>query len=151
MGNNDKHRKSPNPSGHSSQTSNTNEVLPRSSRLLRDQRWALHAYNVVANVPDGNTERKDYKIAVNDLGTDILRCGLAAAVAALERRGERGKRLLNDLASSEISGLRGKNADELPGAVRGLDLDAYMLATREMLQVATWLKRAVQASFGDDA
>jgi len=31
--------------------------------------------------------------------------------------------------------------------VRELDADGYMIATREMLQVATWLKRAVQATF----
>jgi len=32
--------------------------------------------------------------------------------------------------------------------VRGLDVDGYIIATREILQLATWLKRAAQATFG---
>ncbi|NJM90824.1 MAG: type III-B CRISPR module-associated protein Cmr5, partial [Myxococcales bacterium] len=38
-------------------------------------------------------------------------------------------------------------AQTLAQRVRGLDADGYMMATRELLQVATWLKRAVQATF----
>lgn len=114
--------------------------------LTRAQRRARHAYACASQVPEG--EQKEYKIAVNDLGANILRSGLAAAMAALERRRDRAavKRLLNDLAAAGIPGLEG-TGDALPGMVRGLPLEGYMLATKEMLQVVTWLKRAVQATF----
>ena len=97
-------------------------------------------------------KQQDYKIAVNDLGADILRSGLSAALAVLERsKDERGKQLLDHVArhvaTSRIPDLEKATSDNLPGLVRGLDVDAYMLATREILQLAGWLKRAAQATF----
>jgi CRISPR-associated protein Cmr5 len=115
--------------------------------ILRDQRRALHAYEVVGNVP--KTRRKDYEIAVNDLGANILRSGLCAAIAAVQRRGSGGEGLLGHLAAANVPGLENATANDLASRVRELDADTYMIATREMLQVAVWLKRAVQATFGE--
>ncbi|MFQ5744780.1 MAG: type III-B CRISPR module-associated protein Cmr5 [Acidobacteriota bacterium] len=117
--------------------------------LLRHQSLALHAYGVVGKV-SGKQQRKDYERAVKNLGANILRSGLAAAMAALERRSDRGKRLLDHLARAGIPGLEAATADDLPERVRGLDVDAYMIATRQMLHLAAWLKRAAQATFVDD-
>lgn len=113
--------------------------------LLRDQRRALHAYDSVSKVPKEG--RKDYEIAVNDLGANILRSGLCAALAAVQRLGRRGELLLKHLAEAGVPGLEKATAEELAKRVRELDVDAYMIATREMLEVAVWLKRAVQATF----
>ncbi|MBI2566727.1 MAG: type III-B CRISPR module-associated protein Cmr5 [Candidatus Schekmanbacteria bacterium] len=114
--------------------------------LRRDQRCALHAYEAVGRVP--RNQQKDYEITVNDLGTNILRSGLCAAIAGLQRLGNRGELLLGHLAAASVSGLDGATADDLARRVRELDADTYMISTREMLQVAVWLKRAVQATFG---
>ncbi|MBX3230651.1 MAG: type III-B CRISPR module-associated protein Cmr5 [Labilithrix sp.] len=111
---------------------------------LRDQQRALHAYNAVAAVQRG--QQADYVIAVNDLGANILRSGLCAAIASLQRR-DRGNVLLGHLANAGVPGLEGATARDLAQRVRGLDADSYMMATRELLEVATWLKRAVQATF----
>lgn len=113
--------------------------------LLRDQRRALHAYESVEKVP--KDERKDYQIAVNDLGANILRSGLCAAIAAVQRLGSRGELLLGHLAAAGVPGLEGATAKDIARRVRKLDADAYMIATREMLHVAVWLKRAAQATF----
>jgi len=122
--------------------------MPAESRtFVRDQRRALHAYKVVAEVPKEN--QKDYEIAVNDFGANILRSGLCAAIAAVQRLGDRGKLLLDHLASAGVPGLEGATENDLAKRVRELDAEAYMIATREMLQVAVWLKRAVQATFGE--
>jgi CRISPR-associated protein Cmr5 len=114
--------------------------------LLRDQQRALHAYEAAGKV--GKDQRDDYKVAVNNLGANILRSGLCAALAAVQRLGKRGELLLGHLATAGVPGLEGTAAGDLARRVRGLDADSYMIATREMLQVATWLKRAVQATFG---
>lgn len=113
--------------------------------MLRDQQRALHAYEAVATVQRG--QQKDYAIAVNDLGANILRSGLCAAIASVQRLGDRGADLLGHLASAGIPGLENATAQNLAQRVRELDADSYMMATRELLQVATWLKRAVQATF----
>lgn len=125
-----------------------NEAGSRLKVLPRDQRRARYAYKVVAEVPEN--ERKDYKIAVTGLGANILRSGLCAALAAVQRRGQRGKLLLAHLARAGVAGLENVSAEGLAGRVRELDALAYMIATREMLQVAVWLKRAVQATFEED-
>jgi CRISPR-associated protein Cmr5 len=116
--------------------------------VLRDQRRALHAYEAVGSVQ--KAQQKDYQIAVNDLGANILRSGLCAAIASVERLGDRGNVLLGHLASAGVPGLDGATARDLAKRVRELNVDGYMIAAREMLQVATWLKRAVQATFGED-
>ncbi len=113
--------------------------------LLRDQQRALHAYDVVSSVPQN--KRKNYKIAVNELGANILRSGLCAAIASVQRLGDND--LLDHLASANIPGLEGTTEQNLAESVRRLDADSYMIATRELLQVASWLKRAVQATFDE--
>ena len=117
----------------------------RSRSRLRDQRRALHAYESVATVP--KVRQKEYTIAVNDLGANIVRSGLCAAIAAVQRLDSGGGLLLRHLAAAGVPGLEGATADDVTRRVRDLDAGAYMLATREMLQVAMWLKRAVQATF----
>jgi CRISPR-associated protein Cmr5 len=113
---------------------------------LRQQEWALAAYRSADRV--AAEQRDDYRIAVNDLCANVLRGGLAAAVAALERARDRaGGLVLEDLAAAGVTGLAGAGADELPARVRGLDVDGYMIATREVLQFGAWLRRAVQATF----
>ena len=51
--------------------------------VLRDQLRARHAYASVASVPAPNFD--DYRIAVNAFGTQVLRLGLCAAIAWLQR------------------------------------------------------------------
>lgn len=114
--------------------------------LLRDQQRALRAYAAVDTVTDPQA-RESYKIAVNDLGANILRSGLCAAIASVQRLGDRGHVLLGHLATMGVPGLETATARDLAHRIREMDADGYMIATREMLQVASWLKRAVQATF----
>jgi CRISPR-associated protein Cmr5 len=123
----------------------TESALAAAGKITRDQRRALHAYRCVESVE--HQKQNDYKIAINDLGANILRSGLAAAIAAVERQGEEGKLLLRHLAEAGVPGLEGSTADTLPGCVRAMNVEAYMIATVELLHVAKWLKRAVQATF----
>lgn len=116
-------------------------------RLTREQQRARHAYQRVERVPE--PERADYGARVSSLGATVLRNGLAAALAFLEREKEKKavERLLEDLASAELPGLPAVKGPELPGRVRDLELRGYMLATREVLRLAVWFQRAVQATF----
>lgn len=114
--------------------------------LLRDQERALKAYTAVAEIQKkGKDIQTDYKISVHALGAEILQSGLAAAMAGLERRKEEGDLLRGQLAAAGIPGLTQSTCASLPGDVRALELDPYIIATRETLQVVLWLKRAVQA------
>lgn len=117
------------------------------SAVLRDQARARFAYERVAEVPVN--ERKDYQNAVLSFGADILRVGLLAALAAVQRLEKRGERLLDDLARAKIPGLEARNGAELVQKARELDVDAYMIATRETLAVVGWLRRACQATFAE--
>jgi len=130
------------------------------TRRTRDQERAIHAYERVEKVPKDLFEH--YKAQVNTLGPTVLRSGLTAALAFLERKlkdmsDEQRERaspqvkaaalLLDHLAGATLPGLEQvQQGGQLPEAVRRLEpLSAYMLATREVLHVALWLRRAVQA------
>ncbi len=114
----------------------------------RDQQRAQRAYAAVRDVPPG--DREDFKIAVHALGAEILQSGLAAAMAGLERRTKENQpphRLFGFLGQAQIPGIGKAQPGQVANIVRGLPLDAYILATRETLQAVLWLKRAVQAKF----
>lgn len=123
------------------------------TQRTRQQERALHAYERVGDVPQ--QERKAYATHVHTLGSAVLRNGLAAALAFLERELEAEKqkparpagRLLGDLARAQLVGLTPTTGAQLPAAVRQLEMDAYMLVTRELLQTLVWFRRAVQATF----
>ncbi|MCP3062645.1 type III-B CRISPR module-associated protein Cmr5 [Myxococcus sp. K38C18041901] len=125
------------------------------SGVTREQQRATDAYARVTAVPADL--RPDYKPRVHGLGASVLRDGLAAALTFLER--ERDPKepnaamlLLEDLAKvlgkARLPGLSAPLTGEtLPGAVRKLGLEEYMLATRETLRLVVWFRRAVQATF----
>lgn len=117
--------------------------------MTRDQLRAQHAYQCVRAAASAG-QLKDYKILVDTLGANILRSGLAVAIATVEREVGRdrpaAKQMLDDLGAANIHGLQGSDHHSLGETVRSsLDLPAYLLATREALKVVTWFKRAVQA------
>jgi CRISPR-associated protein Cmr5 len=116
--------------------------------LTRDQRRALHAYACVESVPAG--EQGEYGPRVQALGSAVLRNGLAAALAFLEREKDNSaaKRLLDDLARAGIAGIPPQvRGEELPREMRKLELGSYMRATRDVLHLVVWFRRAVQATF----
>lgn len=122
--------------------------------LRRDQLRAQHAYKQVRIARDKlKDDWAHYKVAVDMLGPTVLQNGLVAAFAFLERdaakesmsgRGGARRQLLEDLANASIPGFDGSGKD-LPARVRDMNTDDYILATREVLQVAHWFKRATQA------
>lgn len=115
----------------------------------RDQQRALHAYaRAEAAQAKGKAYRGDYKVQVFGLGPHVMRSGLAGALAFIERDPRpAASDFLKDLAEAGIPGL-GATAGTLPARVRqASSVDNYMLATREVLKLALWFRRAVQATF----
>ncbi|MDC0741485.1 type III-B CRISPR module-associated protein Cmr5 [Polyangium mundeleinium] len=114
----------------------------------RDQERALHAYaRVKAAVEAGLKD--EYKVLVHGLAPTVQRNGLAAAISFIEREKPRTKaagRFLDDLAAASLPHLDGRKGDTLPGDIRGLQVPEYMLVTREVLKLAIWFRRAVQAT-----
>jgi CRISPR-associated protein Cmr5 len=114
----------------------------------RDQQRAARAYRQVSGLPADTSTRDDYKIAVRSLGANILRGGLSAGIASLLRKGNGtngASHLLAHIAASQIPDLANVTPATLYPAINGLEVRAYMLATRETLQVVSWLKRASDA------
>ena len=115
--------------------------------MRRDQRRAAHAYDYVRKAQETlGDDWKSYKIAIDGLGPAILRNGLDAAFAFLERDAGTDpiKTLFDDLAKAGVRGFDGAGSS-LPARIRTMDTDDYMLATREILLVVHWFKRAAQA------
>jgi CRISPR-associated protein Cmr5 len=115
--------------------------------ILRDQARARHAYACVASVP--THQRDDYKIAVNAFGAHVMRTGLCAAIAWLQRRDSDAAGLfLGHLDAAGIRGLpanSGKGSATFVDKVHAVDAASYMIATRDTLALVVWFRRAVQA------
>lgn len=120
-----------------------NPARTTAPRLLRDQRRAEIAYQCVAETLQPAVDAKAYRNLVLAIGVDIRRMGLSGALAAIERD-KAGALLLGHLRRAPMHA-RLLEDQKLPSWARSLDLTAYILATREMLQFVVWLRRAVQA------
>ena len=114
--------------------------------MTRDQQRALAAYETLDAVVAADN-LKNFASLVNGLGGQIIRTGLAAslAFAARYRDDAAATALFDHLRKAKIPGVEGKNRLELITSVSKLDVRAYMHATRELLRVILWLKRAIQA------
>jgi len=81
-------------------------------------------------------------------GATVQRCGLLQALAFLQRS---SVRQVGNVVSSKIAihlrgqGMIGGGNEDLILTVRQLSDPAYMLATREVIALSVWLKRAAQA------
>ena len=80
-------------------------------RYTRDQLRAKYAYNRVLHAKNDLPEKdlKEYKIAVNHFGANVLKNGLVLALAFLARQMDKrkaNKTLLEDLAGVEVFGLQ---------------------------------------------
>ena len=118
--------------------------------IMKDQERARRAYGLVTNVED---KQDDYKIAMNGLGANIIRLGLSAALAELQRRGGKGgDQALDHLAAvlNEVNlpGLgNALKRDNLVNRINRLGAQDYMLVTRELMAQISWFRRAMQAIF----
>jgi hypothetical protein len=116
-------------------------------QLRKDQERALTAYSwAEAARRDGKLD--EYEIAVQSFAAALLRSGFAAAVSVLERSKERDgfKLLLDDLANRPLLGIAATSAADWPASVRALgDVTQYMQATRELMLLLGWLRRACRA------
>jgi len=118
--------------------------------VLRDQLRARHAYASVESVPPQDWD--DYRIAVNAFGAQVIRLGLCAAVAWLQRAPTQGAGIfLGHLDAAELRGLPpgqpGRGAAlSFAAKVQAADAANYMIATRDTLAHVVWFRRALQAA-----
>ena len=81
-------------------------------------------------------------------GATVQRCGLLQALAFLQRP---TVRQVGNIVSSRLGGhlreqgMIGGGNEELIQTVKQLSDASYMLATREVIALSVWLKRAAQA------
>lgn len=136
----------------------------------RDQRRADFAYRRLGDAAtQKNIEAKDLANQVQSLGAFVLRDGLAATMAFLERDKEKPPiKFLLDLLADWLAGREHpappkaparppgasdgpRSGEDLPGWVRRLPLRDYQLCTRELLQLAVWLRRAAQVTLAENS
>lgn len=109
----------------------------------REQGRAAWAYEAVSGAHADRATWSRYQGVVMGLPVVILRCGLVGALAWLHRQNDAGKEVRRQLGTAKVPGLVGGPEELLPRAC-ALPLGPYMVATREVLKLAGWLKRAAQ-------
>lgn len=107
--------------------------------LTRDQERAAFAWRCLGGLTG---DRKKYTTAVQTFAGTLRRGGLAVAVATLDRL--EARELKQHLCEARIAGFPPR-AEQLAATVFAMDAAAYMIATREAIAVAVWLKRAAEA------
>ena len=118
--------------------------------MTREQERAAHAFVCIRKV--GAANQKNYKILVNEFGTNIIRSGLMAAIAFIQRYRDQGvaRLFFEHLAGASIPGLH-CNGGDLAAHIKKLEANEYMFTTREFLKIALWFKRAAQAELSNVA
>lgn len=93
---------------------------------------------------------KAWKTAAMSFGSEVQRCGLLQAVAFLHRGQDKDAAMrLTECIRDHLIKVRILVPDEpaspLLTILRGVSTDEYMMATREVLALSLWLRRATQA------
>lgn len=101
-------------------------------------------------------QSKAWKTAAMSFGSEVQRCGLLQAVAFLHRGQDKGVALrLTECVRDHLIQVRILAPDEpespLLTILRGVSTDEYMMATREVLALSLWLRRATQAQNAAEA
>lgn len=112
--------------------------------MNRDQKRALDTFERVRQVHVG--QLSDYRIAAQGLVVNLIRSGLAASMADLLRTAARpgSAQFAKDLCGSLPEHLRPTGEANMLRWAAELPTDRYMLATREVLRLSVWFKRALQ-------
>ena len=122
---------------------------PADRILRKDQERALTAYRWAGEAKAANPSLiEEYETAVQGFAAALLRSGLAVAVSVLERSANRGgfALLLAHLGGWKLPGIDGVPATDWPGRVRLIsNVGQYMQATRELVALLSWLRRACRA------
>jgi len=121
--------------------------------IIKDQERARRAYTLVEGI---KKKQRDYKTTLNALGGNIIRLGLSAALAELQRREKLGgqevlEHMAQVLKEANLPGLGDDvTAENLVKKINALNAEDYMLATREVMAHLAWFRRAVQALSKDE-
>jgi CRISPR type III-B/RAMP module-associated protein Cmr5 len=123
------------------------------AHLTRDQKRAELAYSRVEEViGDKGVSSKDYKVLINSLGANVIRSGLLGALCFMQRKDSAAVRALANHLSEGLGAFKIEgDIDQLVASARKLPMEDYMLATRELLALTVWFKRAVQALVEDES
>jgi hypothetical protein len=117
----------------------------------KDQDRALKAYEW-ANAAKTCKCLDDYETAVQGFAAALLRSGFAVAASTLERDRQRKAQalLIEHLASWQLPGIP-VSSEKWPAEVRKIsDVSQYMQASRELVALLGWLRRACRAVQVDD-
>jgi hypothetical protein len=124
-------------------------------RVTADQLRAATAFDCAADVANNYPgEQAEYRTAAMSLGGHVRRNGLVATLAYYQKNPKVAwaQLLFKHISEAGIHGLTDDDPDEppifaIPRRARALARPDYLLATREMLRFALWLRRAAQATF----
>lgn len=126
-------------------------MSPPTTNLRVEQQRIGCAYGVLSKVSDPKVLAA-WRTSVLGFGADVQRCGLLQTVAFLHRGKDEESKNVAKLLSGAVRGhlwarrlIDGAKEGELLADLREMDGDRYMLATREVLALSVWLKRATQA------
>ncbi len=120
--------------------------------MTRQQKWAKEALKRV-QAYQGPDEKK-YRTLCMRTPALIQQSGLVQALAFLRARdGEEGKRFCSDLAAvyAPEQAAKGDPGERLQTLAQSTDaLLAYMTLTRDLIDVAIWMRRFAQAELKSD-
>ncbi len=113
--------------------------------MTRQQEWALRAQQQVRDLA-ATPQRKKHKTFGMKMPGLIQQSGLVQALVFVQTRtGEGGPDFVDALAT--VYGVANGNA--LVTASRTADLAQYLALTRDVSEVAIWVRRFVQIEMGD--
>ena len=123
--------------------------------MMLEHRRMHRAFTTVEEAVEAG-QFKAWKTAVMSFGSEVQRCGLLQAVAFLHRGQDKGVALrLTESVRDHLIQVRILQVREprkpLLTILRSVSTDEYMMATREVLALSLWLRRATQTQDAAEA
>ena len=115
----------------------------RGKALTREQRWASRALERIQQAKESQNADA-YKALVMKLPVLLMQSGLVQALVFVQSRDKVGPQMLRDLAAVHGS----TDGNTLLKNARSAEVPEYLALSRELVGVATWLRRFAQIELG---
>lgn len=116
--------------------------------MSRQQKWAKDALKHVqdARNKDDDGYKKKYKTAALKGASLVQRVGALQAVAFWQSRSDQAFR---DFAGHLSQTWKGRSADQVRSDLMAMSTEQYLVASRDLTEVAMWFRRMAQAELRD--
>lgn len=120
--------------------------------MTRQQKWAHEALKRVQKHQGAEASESKYRTLCLKMPSLLKQSGLVQSMAFIRARDEIGKTFCDELAEvygASLADGKGRTGEELQQQAQTAQLSAYLILSRDLIEVSVWFRRFAQSELKD--